>query len=162
MDIFFVNGPDFVSGYLETCLKHFIIPYINYICIFCICGFWIRFWMSCKFNVTVSFHQMVDPVCHQLFEFYRSGRQELQRFTLQLVPTLVWAYLNAISKTEKRVSINNSSYELRPDLLFVGLRHTANVSNGRSERKSWYDDINRHIIIFWFGVTFTSGHFLTN
>ncbi|XP_014344513.1 hyccin isoform X2 [Latimeria chalumnae] len=34
-----------------------------------------------------------EPVCHQLFEFYRSGEVWLQRFTLQFLPELIWCYL---------------------------------------------------------------------
>jgi hypothetical protein len=32
-------------------------------------------------------------VCHQLFEFYRSGEEQLLRFTLQFLPELMWCYL---------------------------------------------------------------------
>lgn len=36
---------------------------------------------------------MLEPVCHQLFEFYRSGEEQLLRFTLQFLPELIWCYL---------------------------------------------------------------------
>jgi hypothetical protein len=47
-------------------------------------------------------HEVIDPVCHQLFDFYRSADVVLQRFTLQLVPSLVWAYLYALSYSDKK------------------------------------------------------------
>ncbi|XP_049749614.1 hyccin isoform X2 [Elephas maximus indicus] len=37
--------------------------------------------------------ELLEPVCHQLFEFYRSGEEELLRFTLQFLPELTWCYL---------------------------------------------------------------------
>ncbi|XP_058688070.1 hyccin isoform X3 [Poecile atricapillus] len=37
--------------------------------------------------------ELLEPVCHQLFEFYRSGEEELLRFTLQFLPELMWCYL---------------------------------------------------------------------
>ncbi|XP_023565630.1 hyccin isoform X3 [Octodon degus] len=36
---------------------------------------------------------LLEPVCHQLFEFYRSGEEHLLRFTLQFLPELIWCYL---------------------------------------------------------------------
>ncbi len=47
--------------------------------------------------------QVLDPVCHQLFNFYRSGRPKLKRFTLEVVPVMVTAYLTAISRSDKKV-----------------------------------------------------------
>ncbi|XP_019364114.1 PREDICTED: hyccin isoform X1 [Gavialis gangeticus] len=37
--------------------------------------------------------ELLEPVCHQLFEFYRSGEEQLLRFTLQFLPELMWCYL---------------------------------------------------------------------
>ncbi|XP_075414425.1 hyccin isoform X1 [Tenrec ecaudatus] len=37
--------------------------------------------------------ELLEPVCHQLFEFYRSGEKPLLRFTLQFLPELIWCYL---------------------------------------------------------------------
>ncbi|KAK1806095.1 hypothetical protein P4O66_012805 [Electrophorus voltai] len=37
--------------------------------------------------------QLLAPVCHQLFELYRSPEVGLRRFTLQFLPELVWVYL---------------------------------------------------------------------
>ncbi|XP_053386662.1 hyccin-like [Mercenaria mercenaria] len=45
--------------------------------------------------------EILDPVCHQLFEFYRSSESELQRFALELVPSLLWLYLACVSRGEK-------------------------------------------------------------
>ncbi|TSO47171.1 Hyccin [Bagarius yarrelli] len=44
-----------------------------------------------------NYSDLLEPVCHQLFEFYRSGEARLQRFTLQFLPELVWSYLSASS-----------------------------------------------------------------
>ncbi|XP_041102249.1 hyccin-like isoform X3 [Polyodon spathula] len=38
--------------------------------------------------------EFLEPVCHQLFEFYRSGEVSLQRFTLQFLPEFIWSYLS--------------------------------------------------------------------
>ncbi|ERE85181.1 Hyccin containing protein, partial [Cricetulus griseus] len=36
---------------------------------------------------------LLEPVCHQLFELYRSSEVRLKRFTLQFLPELMWVYL---------------------------------------------------------------------
>ena len=54
----------------------------------------------------------MDPVCHQLFDFYRSSQPELRRFTLELVPTMMWAYLSAISVNDKMVSVTTCKLSL--------------------------------------------------
>lgn len=41
--------------------------------------------------------EIIDPVCHQLFEFYRSTEIELKRFALEFVPTLISTYLQNLS-----------------------------------------------------------------
>ncbi|KAK1784763.1 hypothetical protein P4O66_003435 [Electrophorus voltai] len=41
-----------------------------------------------------NYSDLLEPVCHQLFEFYRSGESCLQWFTLQFLPELVWSYLS--------------------------------------------------------------------
>ncbi|KAM4688498.1 hyccin isoform 3-T3 [Discoglossus pictus] len=38
--------------------------------------------------------ELLEPVCHQLFEFYRSRERCLQQFTLQFLPELIWCYLS--------------------------------------------------------------------
>lgn len=47
---------------------------------------------------------MVDPVCTQLFNFHRSGEEELQRFTLQFIPTLVLLYLENVTHGDRALS----------------------------------------------------------
>ncbi|XP_026128486.1 protein FAM126B-like isoform X5 [Carassius auratus] len=37
--------------------------------------------------------ELLEPVCHQLFELYRSSEDRLRRFTLQFLPELLWVYL---------------------------------------------------------------------
>ncbi|KAK7862737.1 hypothetical protein R5R35_002509 [Gryllus longicercus] len=48
------------------------------------------------------FQELIDPVCTQLFGFYRSREVELQRFTLQFLPTLVFVYLNSVAHGDKK------------------------------------------------------------
>ncbi|XP_014640215.1 PREDICTED: protein FAM126B isoform X2 [Ceratotherium simum simum] len=38
-------------------------------------------------------NELLEPVCHQLFELYRSSEVRLKRFTLQFLPELMWVYL---------------------------------------------------------------------
>ena len=52
-----------------------------------------------------KFSNLVDPVCNQLFGFYRSREVELQRFTLQFLPTLIYIYLNSVAHGDKKVMI---------------------------------------------------------
>lgn len=40
-----------------------------------------------------SDNELLEPVCHQLFELYRSSEVRLKRFTLQFLPELIWVYL---------------------------------------------------------------------
>ncbi|XP_034840234.1 hyccin [Maniola hyperantus] len=43
--------------------------------------------------------QMLENVCIQLFSFYRSKEVELQRFTLQFVPTIIYRYLSSVAQS---------------------------------------------------------------
>jgi len=56
---------------------------------------------SCYVSVVVV--QVIDPVCHQLFDFYRSLNTQLQRFTLEFVPALLWSYMSLPYVTDKKV-----------------------------------------------------------
>ncbi|KAG8573176.1 hypothetical protein GDO81_012317 [Engystomops pustulosus] len=38
--------------------------------------------------------ELLEPVCHQFFEFYRSKEKNLRTFTLQFLPELIWCYLS--------------------------------------------------------------------
>ncbi|XP_075040174.1 hyccin-like [Mixophyes fleayi] len=38
--------------------------------------------------------ELLEPVCHQLFEFYRSKEKHLRTFTIQFLPELIWCYLS--------------------------------------------------------------------
>ncbi|XP_077271853.1 PI4KA lipid kinase complex subunit hyccin isoform X1 [Temnothorax americanus] len=42
-----------------------------------------------------KYSELMDEVCNQLYNFYRSRELELQRFTLQFLPTLIHIYLNS-------------------------------------------------------------------
>ncbi|MGH0143452.1 UNVERIFIED_CONTAM: hypothetical protein FKN15_000403 [Acipenser sinensis] len=44
--------------------------------------------------------ELLEPVCHQLFEFYRSGDVSLQRFTLQFLPEFIWSYLSTCTSRD--------------------------------------------------------------
>lgn len=46
--------------------------------------------------------QILDPICHQMFEFYRSNHEGLKLFALEFVPTLVWLYLSSLSINGKK------------------------------------------------------------
>lgn len=50
-----------------------------------------------------DYFQLVDPVCNQLFCFYRSGEEELQRFSLQFIPALIILYLENITHGERQM-----------------------------------------------------------
>uniref|UniRef100_A0A4W3JB11 Hyccin PI4KA lipid kinase complex subunit 1 n=1 Tax=Callorhinchus milii TaxID=7868 RepID=A0A4W3JB11_CALMI len=51
--------------------------------------------VSALYQVICEPHsELLEPVCHQLFEFYRNGDVLLRRFTLQFLPELVWCYLS--------------------------------------------------------------------
>lgn len=47
--------------------------------------------------------QLMDTVCNQLYNFYRSREIELQRFTLQFLPTLIYIYLNSAAHGDIKV-----------------------------------------------------------
>ncbi|XP_046411711.1 hyccin isoform X3 [Neodiprion fabricii] len=49
-----------------------------------------------------KYSQLVDTVCNQLYGFYRSREIELQRFTLQFLPTLIYIYLNSVAHGDKK------------------------------------------------------------
>ncbi|XP_059364940.1 hyccin [Carassius carassius] len=51
-----------------------------------------------------NYSNLLEPVCHQLFEFYRSGEPRLQRFTLQFLPELVWSYLSVTAARDPHCS----------------------------------------------------------
>ncbi|XP_067844087.1 hyccin 2-like isoform X1 [Heptranchias perlo] len=47
-------------------------------------------------------NELLEPVCHQLFELYRSSEVRLKRFTLQFLPELIWGYLCITSSRERQ------------------------------------------------------------
>ncbi|KAJ2952761.1 hypothetical protein O0L34_g7120 [Tuta absoluta] len=49
-----------------------------------------------------QYEEILENVCTQLFSFYRSKEVELQRFTLQFVPTLIYTYLSSVVQTNKK------------------------------------------------------------
>ncbi|XP_064205109.1 hyccin isoform X2 [Anguilla rostrata] len=51
-----------------------------------------------------NYSDLLEPVCHQLFEFYRSGEPQLQHFTLQFLPELLWSYLSVTSSRDPHCS----------------------------------------------------------
>uniref|UniRef100_A0A1B6EL93 Hyccin n=1 Tax=Cuerna arida TaxID=1464854 RepID=A0A1B6EL93_9HEMI len=49
-----------------------------------------------------KYQTLIDPVCTALFGFYRSREEDLQRFTLFFLPTLIYVYLNAVAHSESK------------------------------------------------------------
>ncbi|XP_067892034.1 hyccin 2-like isoform X1 [Heterodontus francisci] len=47
-------------------------------------------------------NELLEPVCHQLFELYRSSEVRLKRFTLQFLPELIWGYLCITASRERQ------------------------------------------------------------
>ncbi|XP_032384960.1 protein FAM126B isoform X2 [Etheostoma spectabile] len=47
-------------------------------------------------------NELLEPVCHQLFELYRSSDDRLRRFTLQFLPELVWVYLRITASRDRQ------------------------------------------------------------
>ncbi|XP_072303711.1 hyccin isoform X1 [Eucyclogobius newberryi] len=51
-----------------------------------------------------NYSDLLEPVCHQLFEFYRSGEPQLQRFTLHFLPELLWSLLSVSAARDPHTS----------------------------------------------------------
>ncbi|XP_013872186.1 protein FAM126B isoform X2 [Austrofundulus limnaeus] len=47
-------------------------------------------------------NELLEPVCHQLFELYRSSEDRLRRFTLQFLPELMWVYLRLTASRDRQ------------------------------------------------------------
>ncbi|XP_075790407.1 hyccin 2 isoform X2 [Pelodiscus sinensis] len=47
-------------------------------------------------------NELLEPVCHQLFELYRSSEVRLKRFTLQFLPELIWVYLRFTASRDRQ------------------------------------------------------------
>uniref|UniRef100_A0A8C7ED15 F126B protein n=1 Tax=Nothoprocta perdicaria TaxID=30464 RepID=A0A8C7ED15_NOTPE len=47
-------------------------------------------------------NELLEPVCHQLFELYRSSEVRLKRFTLQFLPELIWVYLRVTASRDRQ------------------------------------------------------------
>ncbi|XP_061697180.1 hyccin 2-like isoform X1 [Syngnathoides biaculeatus] len=47
-------------------------------------------------------NELLEPVCHQLFELYRSSDDRLRRFTMQFLPELVWVYLRVTASRDRQ------------------------------------------------------------
>ncbi|KAJ0180517.1 hypothetical protein K1T71_003921 [Dendrolimus kikuchii] len=56
-----------------------------------------------KLDNEAQYEQMLESVCTQLFSFYRSKEVELQRFTLQFVPILIYNYLSSVAQGNKKM-----------------------------------------------------------
>lgn len=52
----------------------------------------------CYYVYSVNFYlQLIDGICRQLLEFYRSGEKQLKKFVMQYIPTLVFLHLSDIT-----------------------------------------------------------------
>lgn len=67
--------------------------------------------------------QLLEPVCHQLFELYRSSEDRLRRFTLQFLPELVWVYLRVTASRDRQ---SNGCIEA----LLLGIYNLVGVGEG--------------------------------
>ncbi|XP_033728845.1 hyccin-like [Pecten maximus] len=67
--------------------------------------------LYCLFDSLPSLESL-EPVYHQLFEFYRSRESGLKRFTLEFVPTLIWLYLSSLSINGKKGSTGLEAFLL--------------------------------------------------
>ncbi|XP_075051702.1 hyccin-like [Mixophyes fleayi] len=57
---------------------------------------------------------LLEPVCHQLFEFYRSKEKHLRTFTIQFLPELIWCYLSV--STSRDLQSNGCIEALLPSI----------------------------------------------
>ena len=58
--------------------------------------------LTCIYLSNIYLIQLLEPVCHQLFELYRSSEDRLRRFTLQFLPELVWVYLRITASRDRQ------------------------------------------------------------
>ncbi|TNN53980.1 Protein FAM126B [Liparis tanakae] len=68
-------------------------------------------------------NELLEPVCHQLFELYRSSDDRLRRFTLQFLPELVWVYLRVTASRDRQ---SNGCIEA----LLLGIYNLVGVCRG--------------------------------
>ncbi|XP_037869466.1 hyccin [Bombyx mori] len=57
---------------------------------------------NCELENDAQLVQILENVCTQLFSFYRSKEIQLQRFTLQFIPTLIYNYLSSVAQGKKK------------------------------------------------------------
>lgn len=76
----------------------------NNIHCYCYCSWYSRIFVMQPCVCTHCPPQLLEPVCHQLFEFYRSGEPQLQRFTLQFLPELLWSLLSVSAARDPHTS----------------------------------------------------------
>ena len=82
---------------LFLCRGFAFVLYFFCCCLFYCCCFCFYLYSS------IFYFQNLDPVCHQLFEFYRSNSSDLRRFSLEFIPTTIYFYLSSLSQNEKKV-----------------------------------------------------------
>ncbi|KAM4698586.1 hyccin 2 [Rhinophrynus dorsalis] len=47
-------------------------------------------------------NELLEPICHQLFELYRSSEVRLKRFTMQFLPELICVYLRLTASRDRQ------------------------------------------------------------
>uniref|UniRef100_A0A1B6CSW0 Hyccin n=1 Tax=Clastoptera arizonana TaxID=38151 RepID=A0A1B6CSW0_9HEMI len=77
-----------------------------------------------------KFQKIIEPVCRTLFDFYRSPEEDLHRFTLLFLPTLIYVYLNAMAHGEKKSCRGIEA-------LLVGIYNLAVMDENGQQRESF-------------------------
>lgn len=111
-----------------------------------------------------QFEQLLHSICHQLYSFYRSSDEELRKFTLQFVPTLIYIYLNSVAQGDKKscrsvetllISIYNIEISCEdgqsrtvsfrmPILAQASIYHEEKTLNA-SDLRRWEDNSNKDV-----------------
>lgn len=89
---------------MNTCFYLFMNAMKVFSCCTTSCYAYLFFVFVFSFLWALLSPQLLEPVCHQLFEFYRSGEPQLQRFTLQFLPELLWSLLSVSAARDPHTS----------------------------------------------------------
>lgn len=74
--------------------------------------------LTCQQRLTEhEFFQLIGRVCQQLFGFYRSGEQNLRKFVMQYIPSLVLLHLSDTKALPMVTTLLVSLYNLEVKLI---------------------------------------------